>query len=278
MQAIDEIDEQLRQNLGLLQSLEPSGTFDILPDMEKRVSTWGTIPKLDNEFVQIFNLNGNKCLEALRYQFKSMAPTKHIDIQIVSIMCHLQNRTPGERYQNLIYCVPPEILQRMFEKYEHQWLDAKKKPHDIRKLLNIKEFLSYLDKDRLQSHRFSNILDQLLRWAGKPSMFKKGQNSLLPMYINIPQQPNDYDCAVFVMKWMEQLDPTILKECHDGTRSHNIQPWTAAELEKLRGKIVSDILLSLENLMGMDVITEVNEIHLIRPAAALRSPFTQLDC
>ncbi|MED6147614.1 hypothetical protein PIB30_045455 [Stylosanthes scabra] len=124
------------------------------------------------------------------------------------------------------------MQQRMFEKYEHQWLDAKKKPHDIKTLLNIKEFLSYLDKDRLQSHRFlftpimcyrhwwlyvldvekkhffvldsknvvspapertemnrfsSNILDQLLRWAGKPSMFKKGQNSLLPMYINIPQ-------------------------------------------------------------------------------------------
>ncbi|MED6108524.1 hypothetical protein PIB30_024704 [Stylosanthes scabra] len=38
MQAIDEIDEQLRQNPGLLQSPEPSGTFDILADMEKRVA------------------------------------------------------------------------------------------------------------------------------------------------------------------------------------------------------------------------------------------------
>ncbi|MED6198668.1 hypothetical protein PIB30_068650 [Stylosanthes scabra] len=34
MQAIDEIDEQLRQNPALLQSPEPSGTFDILADME----------------------------------------------------------------------------------------------------------------------------------------------------------------------------------------------------------------------------------------------------
>ncbi|MED6147615.1 hypothetical protein PIB30_045456 [Stylosanthes scabra] len=79
------------------------------------------------------------------------------------------------------------------------------------------------------------------------------------------------------MKWMKQLDPTILKECHDGTRSHNIQRWTADDLEKYRGKIVADILLSPENLMRMDVTTEVNEIRLIRPAAALRSPFTQLD-
>ncbi|MED6157739.1 hypothetical protein PIB30_026135 [Stylosanthes scabra] len=83
-----------------------------------------------------------------------MAPTKHNDIQVVSIMCHILNRTPGERYQNLIYCVPPKLLQRMFEKYEHKWLDDKKKPQDFRTLLNHKKFLSYLDKDRLQSHRF----------------------------------------------------------------------------------------------------------------------------
>ncbi|MED6120111.1 hypothetical protein PIB30_017932 [Stylosanthes scabra] len=106
----------------------------------------------------------------------------------------------------------------MFEKFEHQWQDAKtRKPHDIRTLLNIGEYLSYLDKDRLQSHRFkkhlfvldsknvvsptpertemnkfdSNILDQLLKWAGRGSMSKKGHTCLMPMYINIPQQPND---------------------------------------------------------------------------------------
>ncbi|MED6168686.1 hypothetical protein PIB30_013668 [Stylosanthes scabra] len=110
MQAIDEIDEQLRQNPGLLQSPKLSRTFDILADMEKRVAIWGTIPKGNNEFLSIFNLKGDKCLEAIRYQFKSMAPTKHIDIQVVSIMCHILNRTPGKRFQNLIYCVPPELL------------------------------------------------------------------------------------------------------------------------------------------------------------------------
>ncbi|MED6119596.1 hypothetical protein PIB30_013233 [Stylosanthes scabra] len=45
MQAIDEIDEQLRQNPGLLQSPKLSGTFDILADMEKRVAIWGDHPK-----------------------------------------------------------------------------------------------------------------------------------------------------------------------------------------------------------------------------------------
>ncbi|MED6110928.1 hypothetical protein PIB30_047603 [Stylosanthes scabra] len=123
----------------------------------------------------------------------------------------------------------------------------------------------------------SNILDQLLTWAGRGSMFKKGHTCLMPMYINIPQQPNEYDCAIFVMKWMEELDPTILRDCHDETREHNIPPWNSAELEKFREKIVSNILLGPENSMRMDVVTEVNKIRLIKPGATLRSPFTQLD-
>ncbi|MED6174751.1 hypothetical protein PIB30_071986 [Stylosanthes scabra] len=139
MEAIDEIDEQLRKNPDLLRTPDPLGAHHILADMERRVAVWGTIPKGDNEFMPIFKLKVDKCLEALRYQFKSMAPEKYIYIQVVSIMCHILNRTSGERYQNLIYCVPLEILQRMFEKYGHQWQDVKtKKPHDIRTLLNHK--------------------------------------------------------------------------------------------------------------------------------------------
>ncbi|MED6145836.1 hypothetical protein PIB30_028822 [Stylosanthes scabra] len=310
MDAIDDIDDKLKKNPELLRTPDPLGTFDILADMEKRVAIWGTIPKGDNEWLPVFKLKGDKYLEALRYQFKSMEPTKYVDIQVVSIMCYILNRTPRDRYQNLIYCVPLEILQRMFEKFEHKWRDAKtRKPHEISTLLNIDEYLSFLEKDRLMDRRFlfapilfsqhwwlyildvqkkhlfvldsknvvsptpertemgkfaSNILDQLLRWASKGSMFKKGHTCLMSMYINIPQQPNDYDCAIFVMKWMEELDPTILRDCHAGTREHNIPPWNSAELEKFRKKIVSNILLSPENTMRMDVVTEVNEIRLIK--------------
>ncbi|MED6204878.1 hypothetical protein PIB30_012925 [Stylosanthes scabra] len=47
------------------------------------------------------------------------------------------------------------MQQRMFEKYEHRWRDPKsRKPHEISTLLNIDEYLGYMEKDRLQSHRF----------------------------------------------------------------------------------------------------------------------------
>ncbi|MED6144780.1 hypothetical protein PIB30_018628 [Stylosanthes scabra] len=92
-----------------------------------------------------------------------------------------------------------------------------------------------------------------------------------------PQQPNNHDCAIFVMKWMEELDPTTLRESHAGTKEHNIPPWTSADLDMFREKIVANMLLSPENLMRMDVVTEVNEIRLIKHGPALRSPFTQFD-
>ncbi|MED6227198.1 hypothetical protein PIB30_111076, partial [Stylosanthes scabra] len=69
----------------------------------------------------------------------------------------------------------------------------------------------------------SNILDQMLKWAGAPSKFKKGLHSLLPRYINIPRQPNEFDCAVFVMKWIELIDPTISAGCCNDNTKYNIE-------------------------------------------------------
>ncbi|MED6216698.1 hypothetical protein PIB30_010138 [Stylosanthes scabra] len=102
----------------------------------------------------------------------------------------------------------------MFEKYEQEWMDVEKRPHSITTLVNHKEYISYLDKKRL-------MLEDL-----KAIHIQQGENALEPMYINIPQQPNQYDCGVYVMKWMELLDPNVLKACYERTKEHNIQPWT----------------------------------------------------
>ncbi|MED6192894.1 hypothetical protein PIB30_014229 [Stylosanthes scabra] len=187
----------------------------------------------------------------MRFQFDSMVPKSYIDIQVVGLMYHILNGEEGERYEKMVYCIPPEIL-----------IDKKKRrPHEITTLVNHKEFLSFIDREKILSHRFffapvlysehwwlyvldknepegpemfvldsknisspteerttlnkfaSNILSQLLKWAGAPTILKKGSWSLLPTYINVPQQPNEYDCAVFVMKWMELIDPTKLHGC-----------------------------------------------------------------
>ncbi|MED6217145.1 hypothetical protein PIB30_015045 [Stylosanthes scabra] len=278
MEAIDEIDEQLQKNPSLLRTPDPLGTFDILADMERRVDIWGTILKGDNEFLPVFKLKGDKPLEAVRYQFKSMQPTKYVDIQVVSIMCHLLNRTPGERYQNSIYCVPPELLQRMFEKYEHRWRETKsRKPHEISTLLNIDEYLGYMEKDRLQSHKFlfAPVLCFEHWWLYVLDVEKKHLFVLDSKNV-ASTTPERTEMNKFVIEQHIGSTPEMGRQrIYVQERAHLFD--ANADLDKFREKIVANILLSPENLMRMDVVMEVNEIRLIKPAAALRSPFTQLD-
>ncbi|MED6175510.1 hypothetical protein PIB30_079031 [Stylosanthes scabra] len=207
----------------------------------------------------------------------------YIDIQVVSIMYHTLNMEQSEQFQKQVYYVPPEILvksasSRMLGTHGHNWMNKKKKkPHAIGTLVNHEEYMGYLDKDKLLTHRFCNILDQMLRWAAASSMFKKGTHSLLPRYINISEQLNEYDCAVYVMKWMEFIDPTVLIDCSKGNKAYNIETWTEPKLEKFRKSIVAKIMLSESNAWKMDTIRKTNGMRNTRPAPILRSPYIQVS-
>ncbi|MED6185263.1 hypothetical protein PIB30_055402 [Stylosanthes scabra] len=195
----------------------------------------------------------------------------------------------------------------MLGTHGHNWMDKKKKKlHDIGTLINHEEYLGYLDKDKLLTHRFSvlfsehwwlyvldvtqkeffvlnskniespgderttcNILDQMLTWARASSMFKKETYSLLPKYINIPGQPNEYDRGVYVMKWMELIDPTILIYCSKGNKEYNIETWTEPKLEEFRKSIVAKIMLSEANAWKMETIRKANGMRNTRSAPVL---------
>ncbi|MED6162210.1 hypothetical protein PIB30_068288 [Stylosanthes scabra] len=250
VQVIEGMDEQVSGDRPPAETPKPTQVMK--DDLEERVAILATVPKGDNEFETIFKLRGHRILEALRYQFTSMAPTSYIDIQVVTLMCHILNADEDEQFEKLVYCVPPEIL--MFA------LDSKN--------------ISSPSSERMELNKFhSNILNQLLKWAGAPSILKKGSLSLLPTYINIPQQPNDFDCAIFVMKWMEMIDPTILAGCC----TYNIEQWTEPMLLEFRKKIVVKIILSKENSLRAEAIKEAHNMRLTRPAAALRSPYVQVE-
>ncbi|MED6205974.1 hypothetical protein PIB30_022717 [Stylosanthes scabra] len=219
----------------------------------------------------------------MRYQFTSMRPRTYIDIQVISIMCHILNNEQNEWFEKFVYCVPPEILVRMFEKHGHSWMDNEKnRPHDIATLVNHQEYMVYLNKHKLLMHRFlfapilcsqhwwlyvldvekrdffvldsknivspsderstmnrfaSNILDQRQIWAGAPSIFNEGSCSLLPIYVNIPGQPNETDCG--------------------------------PKVDEFRKQIVAKIVLSKDNEKRMETIRQLNEMRNIRPADVL---------
>ncbi|MED6137897.1 hypothetical protein PIB30_069335 [Stylosanthes scabra] len=245
----------------------PKPTQVIKDDLEERVAIWAMVPKGDNDFETIFKLRGTEF----------WWPFVFIILMIVTLMCHVLNAEEDERFEKLMYCVPPEIfgmnLQRMFATHNHNWMDKnERRPHEISSLKNHTEYLAYLEREKLNSHRFSNILNQLLKWAGAPSILKKGSQSLLPTYINILQQPNDHNCAVFVMKWMELIDHTILAGCC----TYNIEQWTEPMLEEFKKKIVVKIIMSKENSLIAEAIKEAHNMRLTRPGATLRSPYVQV--
>ncbi|MED6135472.1 hypothetical protein PIB30_046813 [Stylosanthes scabra] len=263
-------------------------------DLDDKVVTWATVPKGGNEFETIFKLSGDRFLETMRYQFTSMRPRTYIDIQV-----------------------------RMFEMHGHNWMDNEKnKPHDIATLVNHREYMMYLDKDKLLTHRFlfapipcsehwwlyvldvekkdffildsknivspsderstmnrfaSNILDQIRIWAGAPTIFNEGSCSLLRRYINIPGQPNETDYGVFVMKWMELINPTVLADCCEADKEYNIEKWAEPKLDEFSKQIVAKIMLRKDNEKIMQTIRQVNEMRNIKPAAVLRSPYVQVS-
>ncbi|MED6186528.1 hypothetical protein PIB30_067564 [Stylosanthes scabra] len=309
MQVIEGMDEQVSGDRPPAET--PKLTQVMKDDLEERVAIWATVPKGDNEFEMIFKLREHRILEALRYQFTSMTPTSYIDIQVVTLMCHVLNANEDERFEKLVYCVPPRDFgknlvrnQRMFATHNHNWMDKKKRrPHEISSLLNHTEFLAYLDREKLNSHRFNISSPSSERTElNKFAMSYKFRFNLIPksvkhlesiaemgwssihteerliviaanIYINIPQEPNDFDCAIFVMKWMEMIDPTILAGCC----TYNIEQWTEPMLLEFRKKIVAKIILSKENSLRAEAIKEAHNMRLTRPAAALRSPYVQVE-
>ncbi|MED6147098.1 hypothetical protein PIB30_040808 [Stylosanthes scabra] len=60
----------------------PQPTQAIKDNFKERVAIWETVPKGGNDYETIFKLRGHRFLEAVRYQFISMAPKLYIDIQV----------------------------------------------------------------------------------------------------------------------------------------------------------------------------------------------------
>ncbi|MED6108146.1 hypothetical protein PIB30_020758 [Stylosanthes scabra] len=121
MAVIKSLDEQVSVNAPALETPQQTQVED--DDFEERVATWATVPKGGNDYELIFDLRGPWVLKAMRFQFDSMAPKSYIDIQVVSLMCHILNGEQCERYEKMVYCIPSEILTRMLEAHHHKWID-----------------------------------------------------------------------------------------------------------------------------------------------------------
>ncbi|MED6119273.1 hypothetical protein PIB30_010198 [Stylosanthes scabra] len=227
--------------------------------MEERCFIWATTEN-NNKYDTIFQLRGPNTLEAMREQV--------------------------HRFQREVYCVPPEILIRMFETHGTNFMDKKtKKPVRFTDLKD-KQFFQLLDKEKLRMSRVCNVLDQFRVWARAKSLIKKGSNTLQLRHIDVPKQPNPTDCGVYVMKWMETLDTHALSFAYTFKKTCMIEEWDQDQLDGFMEKIVAKVLLSEHNTLNFEAMNKSRTMtreaitegrtklgRRTKPSAALKSPF-----
>ncbi|MED6195930.1 hypothetical protein PIB30_042480 [Stylosanthes scabra] len=220
-------------------------------------------------------------------------------------MTILLNKEPSARFQNDIYCLPPDLLTAMFRKHNSDYIDLDiQRPHLIHNLifapvlysghwwmyvLDVKRRRFFVldsknrvspSPDRTKIHKFgSNIIDQLIVYAGASSLLsrdsrtKQPSMSLFIRCVQVPIQLNDFDCGIYVMKYMELIDPKKLDE----KKPYPIVNWTTKELQEFREEYIARILLSEKNLLRDEAIKAAKETVIHKPSAALQSPYVQFS-
>ncbi|MED6115755.1 hypothetical protein PIB30_093747 [Stylosanthes scabra] len=158
---------------------------------------------------------------------------------------------------------------------KHWWLYIHYKSKKTFYVLDLKNKTSP-SQERTKIHRFGcNIMDQLLVYAGHHSLLakatkrKNAQIVFIPRHIDIHEQPNEFDCGTFVMKWMEVIDPTQI----DPIKPYPIEAWSTVDLQGFRKEIIWKIVLSEENLYVQKAIDGAISTTIHRPSTALQSPY-----
>ncbi|MED6191911.1 hypothetical protein PIB30_004988 [Stylosanthes scabra] len=147
-----EINKQIQQSKA--HEEDQCKTPDIAPaSIEERCYMWAIMRTNENKFETIFQLRGPNTQEAMRYNFMTMAPEKEIDMTTVSVVCHILNREPLGRFQRDVYCVPPEILVRMFGTYGTNYINQKTKMPHLVSSLKDQQLMELLDKEKLKKSR-----------------------------------------------------------------------------------------------------------------------------
>ncbi|MED6143825.1 hypothetical protein PIB30_009636 [Stylosanthes scabra] len=222
----------------------------------------------------LFKFITGKTFEAVREHFMSLAKEAKMDLAIMQIMCIFHNMKKNERFRDMIYYVSPKFM-----KYHHTYLNTETgRPYELSTMENDND-LEYIVKDKMKEAHYSNILDQMMVYAGAETMFlgpitpQVASHSLLPKYIHVPKQTNQFDCGVYVLKYLEMVNPTEL-----GKKTYKIPPWSEDERAEFREQIVEYILLHHDNFYRTKAV-EASEPRqrTSRPSRALQSPYMQLN-
>ncbi|RYR43294.1 hypothetical protein Ahy_A08g039723 [Arachis hypogaea] len=117
------------------------------------------------------------------------------------------------------------------------------------------------------------VFSRLITYAGgKPLDKGEKEKEIKAPYVKISGQKTSYDCAIYVMKWLELIEPENIKK-----GKYECDNWTQEEVDHYRVEYASRILFSEMNTQRDRAIRESSAIRLSKPSSVLLSPFCQIN-
>ncbi|QHN85878.1 uncharacterized protein DS421_16g541140 [Arachis hypogaea] len=193
-------------------------------DMKQKCYHWAIRVKtyadgLTDEFDNVYRLQAQDIYTLSKLHLASLALKMHIEAEIVSAMCFIINQQNIQRFQEEVYCLPPDIVNMALANHpEGVFLQTK----------NNKPF-------RVEDYPI-------------------------------------YNCAIYVMKWLEIFEPANIKR-----QKYEWDDWNQDEVDHFRVEYASRILFHDMNLDKAEAIRGSNVIRLSKPSSLLLSPYCHID-
>ncbi|RYR05137.1 hypothetical protein Ahy_B06g084990 [Arachis hypogaea] len=225
-----------------------------------------------DEFDDICRLQAQDRYTLSKFHLASLAPKSHIEAEIVTVMCFIINQQNIPRFQEEVYCLPPDILNMALANHpDGVFLQPKNdKPFSVE---DYPMFIPFLDLQKLKSHRYGYVISRIKVYAGgAPLKSKDMDRKIVAPYLKISGQKTSYDCAIYVLRWLEIFEPANIKR-----RKYEWDNWTQDEVDHFRVEYASRILFHDMNLDKDEAIRGSNAIRLSRPSSLLLSPYCQID-
>ncbi|RYR07361.1 hypothetical protein Ahy_B05g074699 [Arachis hypogaea] len=286
----------------------PGGLYQITDDMKQKCYIWGTRLKEDadgntNEYEEMCTLIGQGEYILMRMHLVSLQAKSDIESQIVSAICLILNQKNEKRFQEQIYCLPPDIVSMALSDHPKGEFISSKTKKEFR-VEAYPSFIPFIDRKKLTSHPYifapvchlghwwlwlinttkwkCHILDPLHKKApsderkqgyvfsrlityagGEPLQKGENEKKIKSSYVKISGQKTRYKFLI---------EPENIKK-----GKYEWDNWPQEEVDHYRVEYASRILFSEMNKERNRAIRESSAIRLSKPSSVLLSPFCQIN-
>ncbi|RYQ94460.1 hypothetical protein Ahy_B08g089370 [Arachis hypogaea] len=270
-------------------------------DMKEKCYIWGTRVKTyadgsTNEFDNVCTLIAQDKYILNRMHLASLQAGSYIESEIVSSMCLILNQKNDKRFQEQVYCLPPDIVSMAVSKHPNEEFISPKTNKEF-KVEDYPMFIPFIDAKKLTSHRYIfapvcysghwwlwvidttkgrfYILDPLHKKA--PSNERKQLNKFTGYVIS---RIRAYAGRAPLKKKENELEikATYVKISGQKSRAkYEWDNWPQEEVDHYRVEYASRILFSEMNKERDQAIRASNAIRLSKPSSVLLSPFCQIN-